>query len=153
MLRKNVILAGFFAGLLMLGGAGALSPAQATMVGKLAVDSRAVTSKNANSSVTEVGWRERRRYRRKWRRHRGFERHRRYNRRHYRRYHRRRDNDVHIGLPLLGLGLFLGHALSDRHYERRYRGGGCSHWRSRCANNWGYGNNNYYGCLRYHGCR
>jgi len=37
--------------------------------------------------------------------------------------------------------------------ERRsqdYRG--CGHWRRACSRNWGYGNNNYYGCLRYHGC-
>jgi hypothetical protein len=28
----------------------------------------------------------------------------------------------------------------------------CRHWSGRCAANWGPGNNNYYGCLRYHGC-
>lgn len=31
-------------------------------------------------------------------------------------------------------------------------GYGCSRWREACAENWGYGNNDYYGCLRYHGC-
>jgi hypothetical protein len=29
---------------------------------------------------------------------------------------------------------------------------GCSRWREACAENWGYGNSDYYGCLRYHGC-
>jgi hypothetical protein len=28
----------------------------------------------------------------------------------------------------------------------------CRYWSGRCAANWGSGNNNYYGCLRYHGC-
>ena len=28
----------------------------------------------------------------------------------------------------------------------------CHHWRKACAENWGYRNNDYYGCLRYHGC-
>jgi len=36
--------------------------------------------------------------------------------------------------------------------ERRGHYRGCRHWRDACAENWGYGNNNYYGCLRYHGC-
>lgn len=29
----------------------------------------------------------------------------------------------------------------------------CSYWSRRCAANWGYRNNNYYGCMRYHRCR
>lgn len=28
----------------------------------------------------------------------------------------------------------------------------CGHWSSRCADNWGYGNRNWRGCMRYHGC-
>jgi hypothetical protein len=28
----------------------------------------------------------------------------------------------------------------------------CRYWSGRCAANWGSGNSNYYGCLRYHGC-
>lgn len=44
-----------------------------------------------------------------------------------------------------------------RPYYRSYRyppyGGRCSYWSRRCAGNWGYGNHNYYGCLRYHRCR
>ncbi len=42
----------------------------------------------------------------------------------------------------------------DDDYERDDRGQvySCGHWRNACAQNWGYGNNDYYGCLRYHGC-
>lgn len=31
-------------------------------------------------------------------------------------------------------------------------GKSCWHWRNACAQNWGYGNSDYYGCLRFHGC-
>ena len=31
-------------------------------------------------------------------------------------------------------------------------GGACAYWSDRCARNWGYGNSDYYGCLRYHRC-
>ena len=45
----------------------------------------------------------------------------------------------------------------DRHDEDDYEedsseGYSCRHWQNACAENWGYGNNDYYGCLRYHGC-
>lgn len=36
--------------------------------------------------------------------------------------------------------------------ERREYYGGCGRWKEACAENWGYGNEDYYGCLRYHGC-
>lgn len=36
--------------------------------------------------------------------------------------------------------------------ERREYYGGCRRWKEACAENWGYGGNDYYGCLRYHGC-
>lgn len=38
-----------------------------------------------------------------------------------------------------------------RHYRKRHHGR-CGHWRAACARNWGVGNSDYYGCLRYHGC-
>lgn len=38
------------------------------------------------------------------------------------------------------------------YHRKRYRGR-CGYWGRQCAKNWGYGNSNYYGCLRYHGCR
>jgi len=38
-----------------------------------------------------------------------------------------------------------------RHYRRHRRS--CRYWSRRCASNWGYRNSDYYGCMRYHGCR
>lgn len=48
-----------------------------------------------------------------------------------------------------------------RYYRYRYKrpkryrryGSSCSRWSKRCGANWGYGNNNYAGCMKYHGCR
>jgi hypothetical protein len=37
----------------------------------------------------------------------------------------------------------------DRPLRREYS---CDYYRQACAENWGYGNNDYYGCLRYHRC-
>lgn len=70
------------------------------------------------------------------RRHRGHRR----NRRH------RHGHGADFALSLLFAAPYL--------YSRRsYSGGGsCDYWSDRCISNWGYGNSNYYGCLRYHGC-
>ena len=38
------------------------------------------------------------------------------------------------------------------YYGYRSYGGRCSYWRRRCAENWGFGGSDYYGCLRYEGC-
>jgi hypothetical protein len=65
---------------------------------------------------------------------RGWRRGRRHGRHHYRRRHR--DS---------GIGIFLNLA-------PRYSSRSCRYWSRRCANSWGYGNRNYYGCLRYYGC-
>ncbi len=63
--------------------------------------------------------------------------------RHYRRYRR----------P--GVRLYIGPRY--RYHRPRYRSyrraGRCGYWHRRCARNWGVGNSNYYGCMRYHGCR
>ena len=40
-----------------------------------------------------------------------------------------------------------------RYYSYRPYYGRCEYWRRRCAANWGYRNSDYYGCMRYHGCR
>lgn len=70
------------------------------------------------------------------------------------------------GLAVLGGILALGTIAAiaesnrrDRHYDRYYeprrnyhRGRSCGYWADQCAQNWGYRNNNYYGCLRYYGC-
>ncbi len=29
---------------------------------------------------------------------------------------------------------------------------GCGGWREACARNWGFRTNDYFGCLKYHGC-
>jgi hypothetical protein len=60
----------------------------------------------------------------------------------YRRYHRGPRFRFYFGPSFAYPGYGYGY--------RRY--GSCSYWRYRCAQNWGYGNSNYYGCLRYHGC-
>lgn len=59
---------------------------------------------------------------------------------HRRRFYRRRPRvRIYLGYPY--------------YYGRYYRRGGrCTYWRRRCAANWGYGNSNFYGCLRYYGC-
>lgn len=40
-----------------------------------------------------------------------------------------------------------------RRYKRYRRSGSCRYWRRQCGRNWGYRNSDFYGCLRYHGCR
>jgi hypothetical protein len=35
---------------------------------------------------------------------------------------------------------------------RSYRARSCDYWSARCGANWGYGNKNYRGCMRYYGC-
>ena len=32
------------------------------------------------------------------------------------------------------------------------RRGSCWRWKRRCEANWGFGNEDYWGCMRYHGC-
>ncbi|MGD9868959.1 MAG: hypothetical protein AB7U38_13255 [Hyphomicrobiales bacterium] len=34
-----------------------------------------------------------------------------------------------------------------------YGSGHCAYYADACARNWGWRNNNWYGCMRYHGCR
>jgi hypothetical protein len=41
---------------------------------------------------------------------------------------------------------YLDYRARHSHY------GGCSRWKEACSDNWGSGNEDYYGCLRYHGC-
>jgi hypothetical protein len=74
---------------------------------------------------------------------------RRYGRRYYR--GRRYRNGSYWPYALGGLALGLYGA--PYYYDYDYGGGRCDYWARRCADNWGYGNNDYYGCLRYHGCR
>lgn len=60
------------------------------------------------------------------------------------------------GLAIGFIGGLITGKIKDRHYgyhRRSYRHRGCRYWSRRCGHNWGYHNRNYYGCMRYHGCR
>ncbi len=37
-------------------------------------------------------------------------------------------------------------------YKANHSENSCRDWRHACAENWGRGTDDYYGCLRYHGC-
>ena len=37
--------------------------------------------------------------------------------------------------------------------DYRRNGGRCSNWHRKCAANWGYRSENYYGCIDYHRCQ
>lgn len=163
MVRRKLIVPALLAGLATLGLVGAFAPANALVGGKSGIDNRTPISETARAGVTEVGrrrgpggrgWKRRGRGGGGWK-HRGWSgggwKNRRWSRRH------RRNRFYSYGVPL-GLGLYLGSRPNyyyddDYYHERRsYSGGRCAHWRNRCADNWGYGNNDYYGCLRYHNC-
>lgn len=136
------------AGAMMIGTAmaGATSASAAPIVA--APVSKAVSAKAGTELVEEVGRRGHRgHHRRHFRRHRG--------------HGHGHDHDG-LGLALGATGLFLGLsalAAQPRYYAPpryysvpRRRGGACGYWSQRCAANWGYGNSNYYGCMRYEGC-
>jgi len=76
-------------------------------------------------------------------------------RRHKRRYYRSRGHRRrYYGGPSIYLSLpFYGYAPAYSYYGYRPSYGRCQYWSNRCAANWGYGNRNYYGCMRYQGCR
>jgi hypothetical protein len=38
------------------------------------------------------------------------------------------------------------------YYDDVFPAGRCAYWHRRCVQNWGYRNNNYYGCMRYYDC-
>lgn len=40
-----------------------------------------------------------------------------------------------------------------RHYYRKRYAGRCHYKARKCARNWGWHNRNWYGCMRYYGCR
>ena len=80
--------------------------------------------------------------------------------RRYHRRHKRRRARVHIGFyPYYYPYYYGGYAPyyygTPTYYtpRRRYRRGGCGYWKRQCRANWGYRNSDYYGCMRYHGCR
>lgn len=131
MIKRTVYAAAFVACMFTVGTAGTTSQANAAVIGPVSSGISIDIAEKANPKVTEV--RKRRYYRR-----------------------RRRGGGVAAGLAF---GLLLGHALRSEPYYYRYRrsprrsyGSSCSYWSDRCADNWGYRNSDYYGCLRYHGC-
>lgn len=69
-------------------------------------------------------------------------------RKHRRRYHR--GPSIYLSLPFYG---YAAPYYYSRSYSYRPYAGRCAYWQRRCSANWGYGNADYYGCLRYHGCR
>lgn len=76
-----------------------------------------------------------------------------------RRWRRRRNRGAAIVGGVIALGALAAIANAGRHSHSHYgprhysRGGNrCNYWADRCADNWGYRNSNFYGCLRYHGC-
>jgi hypothetical protein len=110
------------------GNSGTMQQANAAVIGPVTSTAPIAAAETANPKVTEV--RRRKRYRRR--------------------------GGAAVGA--FALGLFLGHAARsepDYYYKRSprrsYRAS-CSYWSDRCADNWGYRNSDYYGCLRYHGC-
>jgi hypothetical protein len=47
---------------------------------------------------------------------------------------------------------WLAAAPSYYYYDVPVSSGRCEHWHRQCVASWGYGNGDYYGCMRYHGC-
>ena len=102
-----------------------------------------------------------RRHGRKARRHarkhrRKARRSRRYHRRHARRGHRRRHRHRRYrrGIYVSPYIYSIPYGYYYPYRSRRYYGlPRCTKWHRRCVRNWGYGNRNYTGCMRYHGCR
>lgn len=75
--------------------------------------------------------------------------------RHYRRG--RRHRGPYIAIPYYYYG--DPYYYYDPYYYGGYDytpvpapGGSCARWSRRCTASWGYGNGDYWGCMRYHGC-
>lgn len=120
-------------GVAILGSSGA--SAAAIVAPKQALSLAQQTFSHSDQGLyQEVGKRRGRSHR--WRR--------RYHRRRYRRHRRYRRGPR--------LGIYIAPPYYHHRYSRTRRYGRCGHWRRRCGANWGYGNSNFYGCMRYHGC-
>lgn len=89
-----------------------------------------------------------RKHRRKARRSRRY--HRRYARRGHRRRHRRYRRGIYVSPYIYSIPYGYYYPYRSRRYYGLPR---CTKWHRRCVRNWGYGNRNYRGCMRYHGCR
>jgi len=171
-MRRILLVPAVLIGAFLFGSATPGSVANATPAAKSALNTVVPITETPNAGVTEVGrrgkkWRGSRSFkrqrsysRRSFKRHgrsfsrRSFKRHGRsygrgnFKRHRYGKYRRHRNSGVFIG-SLLGLGLLGAPSYG---YNGHYGGGSCTYWSRRCANNWGYRNSSYYGCMRYHGC-
>jgi len=162
-MKRGVLFVFAFLTCLFMGNFGGPSTAHATIAGKSAIDVRMQAGKGEMAGVTEVVRRGRWRGHRSSGRHfrgggRSFRRHfsgRRSFRRNFRRNYRSHRRYGYGGGPFFGfyVGPSYYDYYDDYYYDRPYYGGRCAYWARRCAKNWGYGNNNYYGCLRYYNCR
>lgn len=116
------------AAILFLGFGNIGTSSAATLVVPATAIDKAVSRSSARGYIIEARWRGRRW--RRWRRRGGL-----------RLY-------FYFGTPY-----YYGYYPYYRYRYRRFRRAGrCGYWHRRCARNWGYGNANYRGCMRYHGC-
>lgn len=72
-------------------------------------------------------------------------------------YYKKKKRDSHRdeALAIFGGLLAVGVAaaiINEANKSKAPRHGACDYWVDRCAANWGTRNNNFYGCIRYHGC-
>ena len=145
MIRGISFLSAFLMCLLMLGHLEGASAANAAAVG-----TSLLTSRTADQS-TNAGFVQAVRYRHGG--HHGYYRHRGgYGWRHHG-YRHHRYYGYYGYYPFYFGSYYYQPYYSYPYYGYRRYAGRCSYWRRRCARNWGYGNSNYYGCLRYYGCR
>lgn len=64
------------------------------------------------------------------------------------RHHSRRGRYFYYGVP----GVYFAPRYTYPRKRVRRSRNACSYWSRRCIANWGYGNANYRGCMRYHRC-
>ncbi len=123
---RTPLIAVMLTGLVILGHVFSIPPAYAAPASKSLHDLQMKIGETAKTGVIQAGRRGRR----------------------FRRYFRRPFMTLHFGRRYYDDDYYR-----YRHrYRRSYRGR-CARWSRRCASNWGYGNDDYYGCLNYHGCR
>ncbi len=126
MIRGISFLFAFVTGLLMFGFLAGSSSANAAAAGPSVVTAGVPASKSADAGIIKV-----------------------------RRYGRYRYHHHHGHFFFSPFYFGPNYYYYDRpYYYPHYRHyGRCGYWSHRCAENWGYGNSNFYGCLRYYGCR
>jgi len=138
MLRSLLFAGGIVAAVTLGAASASAQPMSRTALGALPLNA---IGQGSGYTTTEVRHRRRARraHRRAWRRH-----NRRAHRRAWRRHHRRhRRPSVYLSIPVVP---YYATPRRTRSSDR------CEYWGDRCVDNWGYGNSDYYGCLRYHGC-